>query len=437
MSQIRCVLHPYLKKLLLVVLFAVGASSTYGQGQTMIDGKKHPEQISDRVAARLYLEMVVDKIKRNNEEMFHLHTGRAGLTATDTQALETAVRILASDRAQLETLDGTDGDRFMRDLDAKIAALLSKLSPAAQQTFTTFLQGEKKNMRVSAYDYALSPSVRLIPPKHGTHIHIEPAAYRRGGGRLGGGGQGGSGMNPNYSTYNTSGFYSVSSGNSQFYLEAAVTGNTLCPSDSPLCFQNVHRGQVTATMGSYGGTTYGSYQQPVSYMNVDGYALVPISTIWSNHGSLQFQVNFSDGVFCTGLARFIYSDDPEGSSLFDSEFAVTEVQDRGLAAHVHSDGTIYYDVQEFCSAESSPADWQPQQVHSRARTSFTLGITWCFRIPDSPGIPWACLAAIAETLYKPGLKYTSLAVPWFNVTYDCTNKDKGFSGFSGFTIWPW
>ena len=316
-----------------------------------------------------------------------------------------------------------DGERYTIDLDSKIASVLASLSKPTRDKFLAFLQTEKRGMHVSPYDIGLSASVRQRSLTTG-HVHVEPAAFHPQGGQ----------MTPRYNAYYPSG---VMDQNSNYWAELSMNGYTSNCNISQ-CFQNIHQGRATLTIGSYGGTNYSAWSPPAYNLSAYEYFSIPVKTLWSNGGPMHLSGTDEARVVCQVFGSGFWVDYPvDSGSLFGFEFAVTEVQDQGTAAHPKGDGTYYFDVSYFCSAESSPPDWQPHQVHSSVRDSFVLGITACSRVPDSSGVPWICAAVIAETIYKNGLKWTSLAVPWFNVTYDCTNNDAGYGGFSGFTLWPW
>jgi hypothetical protein len=119
------------------------------------------------------------------------------------------------------------------------------------------------------------------------------------------------------------------------------------------------------------------------------------------------------------------------------ELTWTQVQDDGQPAIPGPRNKEYYLSSVLCSTRTSPPDWIPLQVLAASRPSFSLGMTLCFRWPDTFGIPWVCAGSVAERFESgEALHYTTVAVPWFGGSYDCTNRDQGFSGFPLGVHWP-
>lgn len=124
----------------------------------------------------------------------------------------------------------------------------------------------------------------------------------------------------------------------------------------------------------------------------------------------------------------------------DIELAITMAKDNNAPGIDDGRGGTIFTVSYYCSSASSPPDWEPGYVDASqgvGRHSYWIGITACGRLFGSP---WLCAATMSGYLVvnRPWTQILAPAVPWYQMSYDCTNADAGFSGFGPLSgSWPW
>jgi hypothetical protein len=321
--------------------------------------------------------------------------------------------------------------RFNTQCNSLASDLLAHLSPDGRSGLLAYLQPRKQSMHVTDQD---------VTDKMAGHIghgkpHLVKAAFRPS--------QMPGGVTLHYSTYVDQWFSTNSSGKGTFNAELDVSGNTTCQVGQ-ICYEGSHQPLATLTIGSYGGTAYGASGYPANFIQAFETVAIPMDG-WSGawNGSDEGQIH------CSFINSFIYTDEPLAALWFQIELSFTLAQDTGgpdlqPPAPCPFDKTSTcrtYPIVHYCSLRSSPPDWTPEEAIAPYRWPYQLGVTACFRVANIKGEPWICLAKAVEIAGNPDnlLAFTSLAVPWIQMNYDCTNYDAGFTGWPvpGIGIPPW
>jgi hypothetical protein len=128
--------------------------------------------------------------------------------------------------------------------------------------------------------------------------------------------------------------------------------------------------------------------------------------------ALTFLEHVDGQVFCTSLNGYLWESGLKGITL---EEAITYSKNIG-----GSPGN--WQVDDWCTPESSPPDWQPRVAIGRTNYPYWNSLTICKRASDSPrGAPWTCKPN--PTTLSNGKIDTNRQV--------CTNWDAGTRG-----VWP-
>jgi hypothetical protein len=384
--------------------------------------------------------MLAGKVEAGNLDLLALRIRQIGLPPQDVAIFNALAHEYYQEKTRLLKID-SNGDRFVDAADGKISSLLAGLSESSRKQFFAFLQGEKRGMNISPYDIGLSASVRLKPPVGDGHVHLTSVAYHPGQPQ-----PMPFGMTPNYSSYMPTG---TIDSNHNYYAELDLSGNTINCTMSQ-CFQNVHQGRVTLTIGSYGGTAYGSYVAPASWLSVQKYFNFPMDSMWDGNpvpvpdGTAQTQV------FCQVFGASFFNS-PSVTLHAELAIAYVALNVPGEVPTILPNGDYQYDVNtnNTCSAKSKPPDWDPNKLTIPVAVINSLGFP--------PPVYWAgfteCLlannirlACVADWLtgVNPSspparLLWAALgaAGPWKGtIPQDCTNHGK-LNNDIGISFPPW
>jgi hypothetical protein len=124
--------------------------------------------------------------------------------------------------------------------------------------------------------------------------------------------------------------------------------------------------------------------------------------------ALTFLEHVDGEVFCSSLNGYLWE---SGFVDINFEEAITYSKNVGGSSAA-------WQLQDWCTPESSPPDWRPTQAISRTNYPYFKGLTICKRKSGSPrGSPWSCNPNPNPTPAANGAIDPTLQV--------CTNWDAG------------
>jgi hypothetical protein len=211
-------------------------------------------------------------------------------------------------------------------------------------------------------------------------------------------------MQPKYSTVHNSSVTWDSNGNPTIVSQFITQGYTVCGQCVP---QWQHQARATQQWAGGRGSSGGTHYDQWRCVTCNLYAESDGSITAQNPADIGNLINEDDSgqVQCTQAGTFFSVTD-----FFDWELAYTRSKNTGTKAVLSPvpcpQGTCYdWQITAYCSAVTSPPDWNPPDALLGIQYSYLQGYYWdginvCFRITGT-GQSWVCLLPHGPALFYP------------------------------------